>query len=635
VFLLAYCPFVAMFSIFEFKPTHYHMKGKVIVITNCSDGIIAATAYHGCIALLLSGAFLRRMAVDSSIPLSMSNGAQAGKSPVLTDQPDVHPYHHGSKQLHPCSAAAARLPEVGIDWKFLLQALTTAILAAVLVSCKVGPNYKTPTAKVAGHWIENPALTNRAYGAAEIYWWRNFDDPVLNQLIDSAYRNNLSLQVAGARILETRAQLNRSIGNLFPQQQGIAGQVNYTRLNPGLVSIVPGIHQNFVTDSFLFAASWEPDFWGKYRRGIESDRASYFGTIADYDNALVTLIADVSSSYVNIRTTEERLRVAARNVEIQKESLRIASAQFKAGETGERDVQQANTQLAQTEATIPQLEESLAQSKNGLAVLLGETPDRVSQLLTGPGRIPIAPEIVAAGIPKDILRRRPDVQAAGFAAASKSALIGVARAQMYPSFSLSGQFGVNGVNQGTGSLSDIFNWQSRAINAAGSFFFPILNYGRLVNQVRVQDAQFQQAVLNYQNTVLAAQQEVENSLAFFADGQRAASLLERAATASRRSTALAMTQYKSGQTDYTTVLSAEQAQLSVEDSLVSTQGNVVLSLISVYRALGGGWQLREGHDVIPEEVKAEMARRTDWGKLLEPARHLPDRATTTQAKSEP
>ncbi|HZQ45770.1 MAG TPA: efflux transporter outer membrane subunit [Verrucomicrobiae bacterium] len=557
----------------------------------------------------------------------MSNGTQTSTPPVPNEQAVGH------QNLDP--ASTIRLSEVRTDWKFLLHALTGAILAVVLVSCKVGPNYTTPMAKVAGHWTENLALTNRAYGTAEIYWWRNFDDPVMDRLIESAYSNNLSLQVAGARILETRAQLNRSIGNLFPQQQGIAGQVLYTRLNPGLVSILPGVNQNFVMDQFLFSATWEPDFWGKYRRGIESDRANYFVTIADYDNALITIISDVASSYVNIRTTEARLRVATQNVEIQKESLRIASARYKAGETGERDVQQATTQLAQTEANIPQLKESLAQSQNGLAVLLGETPDRVSQYLTGPSRIPTAPETVAAGIPKDLLRRRPDVQAAGLAAASKSALIGVARSQMYPSFSLTGQFGINGANQGSGSLSDIFNWQSRAINAAGSFFFPILNYGRLVNQVRVQDAQFQAAVLNYQNTVLSAQQEVENSLAFFTYAQQAASLLERAATASRRSTALAMTQYTGGQADYTTVLTAEQAQLGVEDSLVNTQGNVVLALISVYRALGGGWQLREGHDVIPEGVKAEMARRTDWGKLLEPARHLPGRAATTTAKIEP
>ncbi len=501
-----------------------------------------------------------------------------------------------------------------------ILAVTLALLA---VSCKVGPNYTTPAAKVASQWQESSILTNRAYSAAEEYWWRYFQDPVLDQLIESAFRNNLSLQVAGVRILEARARLNKSIGNLFPQQQDLSGAVNYSRLNDGAVTRIPGLDRDYLSDQLLFAASWEIDFWGKYRRGIESDRASYLGAIASYDDALVTLIADVAGTYVNIRTLEERLRVAHRNLVLQQESLRIATVQFQAGETSERDVQQATTQTAQTEAAIPRLEEAWMQYKDGLAILLGTTPDEIDRHLGGPGHIPAAPPTVAVGIPRDLLRRRPDVRAAGLEAASKSALIGVAKATMYPSFSLAGEFGLTGNNEGDNSLADMFNWESRALKAGAGFVFPIFNYGRLINQVRVQDAQFQQAVLHYQNTVLSAQREVEDGLAAFASEQRVVKMLERAATSARRSTELALIQYKGGQTDYTTVVSAEQNQLSVEDSLASNQGNVALGLISVYRALGGGWQIRAGRDVISDEVKAEMARRTDWGRLLEPERHLP------------
>ncbi len=505
--------------------------------------------------------------------------------------------------------------------------LVASLLPCLLTSsCMVGPNYTTPQAKVAPQWLENPAITNQPYSAAEKFWWRNFNDPVLDRLVDSAFRNSLSLQVAGVRILEARAQLNRSIGNLFPQQQDVSGQVNWSRTRDSV---------NYTSAQLLFAASWEVDFWGKFRRGIESDRASYLGTIASYDDGLVTLIADVASSYVNIRTLEERLRVARRNLQLQEESLRIATAQFTAGETSQRDVEQATTQLGQTKAQIPLLEANLRQEKNGLAVLLGGTPDEVDRQLGGSGPIPTVPPKIATGIPRDLLRRRPDVRAAGLDAASKSALIGVAKAEMYPSFSLTGQFGTTGDNLGNHSLSDMFNWESRALSAGGGFVFPIFNYGRLINQVRVQDAQFQAAVLQYQNTVLNAQREVEDGLAAFANQQQAAVLLDVAAAASRRSTALAMIQYKGGQTDFTTVVSAEQNQLTVEDSLASTRGDVVLAVISVYRALGGGWQLREGHDVVPDEVKAEMARRTNWGRLLEPGRHLPATSVlgdTTQAK---
>ena len=501
------------------------------------------------------------------------------------------------------------------------------ILVATLVwlaaSCKVGPNFSIPTSRVAGQWQGNAGVANKAHRAAEESWWRRFKDPVLDQLVASAFRNNLSLQVAGVRILEARAQLNRSIGNLFPQQQALTGQLDYTRLNDGVVTAIPGIKRDYLSDQVLFAASWEMDFWGKYRRGIESDRASYLGAIADYDNALVTLIADVASSYANIRTLEERLSVARKNLGLQQESLRIAKVQFGAGETSERDVQQATTQLGQTEAQIPRFEEARSQTKDGLAVLLGRTPGEVDRSLAGPSRIPTALSSVVAGIPKDLLRRRPDVRAAELAAASKSALIGVAEAAMYPSFSLTGEFGATGNNEGNHSLSDIFNWESRALSAGGGFVFPIFNYGRLINQVRVQNAQFQAAVLRYQNTVLSAQREVEDGLAAFSNEQRAVTVLSRAAAAAGRSAELALIQYKGGQTDYTTVVSAQQNELAVEDSLASTRGNVVLGIVAVYRALGGGWQLRHGHDVISDDVKAEMARRTNWGRMLEPAHHLP------------
>jgi NodT family efflux transporter outer membrane factor (OMF) lipoprotein len=519
--------------------------------------------------------------------------------------------------------------------KFKL-AFVAAGLVVLATSCMVGPDYRPPKADVASQWTANPAITNRPFSDAEIYWWRNFNDPVLNQLVATACSNNLSLQIAGVRVLETRARLNRSIGNLFPQQQGISGGVNYSQLNSALASKIPGVNPDYVSDQILFGANWEIDFWGKYRRMIQSDRANYLGTLADYDNAMVTLIADVASTYVNIRTLEARLKVANQNLATQREGLRIASAQFRAGETSERDVQQATTRLAQTEAQIPLLNAALAQNQNGLALLLGETAEEVSRHLTGPGVIPAAPADVAVGIPKDLLRRRPDVLAAGLQAASYSALIGVARAQMYPAFSLSGEFGYGADNQFNHHLTDLFNWQNRVVNAGAGVVFPIFNYGRLVNQVRVQDAQFEQALLNYQNTVLTAQQEVENGLANFANQQTALVSLNQAATAARRSTDLAMIQYKEGQTDFTTVLTAEQEQLNVENDVAVTRGNVVLGLISVYRALGGGWQLRGGHDVVSDEVKAEMAQRTNWGKMLEPSHHLPPgEQTAIQGENNP
>ncbi len=503
-------------------------------------------------------------------------------------------------------------------------AAVAAIAPLWFTSCMVGPNYQTPKAKVASQWMTNATIiAGQPANPGDAYWWRSFNDPTLNHLVELAYSNNVSLQIAGTRVLQARAQLGQAIGNLFPQQQGLSGSLNYTRLNSALVDSIPGLTPNYAADQLLFGATWEIDFWGKFRRGIQSAGANFGGTVAAYDDALVSLVAGVAKNYVTMRTIEERIRVANTNALTQRESLRIATVQFQYGETSELDMRQAATVCYQTESEIPRLQHALNQSRNALAVLLGETPDEVAQHLKEPGGIPVVPQTVAVGIPRDLLRRRPDVRAAGLTAASQSALIGVAKANMYPAFSLAGAFGFGSNNERNNSLSDIFMWQNRVIQGGGSFFFPILNYGRLINQVRVQDAVFVESILNYQNTVLTAQQEVEDGLSAFYNQQLVLTNLLQAAGNARRATELSIIEYKAGEDDYTTVLSAEQSQLSVEDAVATAKGSVVLGLISIYQALGGGWEIRDGHDVVSDEVKAELARRTHWGKMLEREHHLP------------
>jgi NodT family efflux transporter outer membrane factor (OMF) lipoprotein len=510
---------------------------------------------------------------------------------------------------------------------------------------------------VEGKWVQKTAISEHPYGAAEEYWWRSFHDPVLNRLVETAYAQNVTLQLAGTRVLEARAKLNATIGNLFPQQQGIGGNVNYYHLgesrrgglpsaegpaadvlshildrnnvNPGDFQIGP----NIATDRLLFSTSWEIDFWGKYRRQVESQKAGWLASVAAYDDALVSLVSDVASAYVNLRTLESRLAILRQSVAAQEESLKIADVRFKAGETSELDPLQAKTELSKTKAEIPALENGITQVKNALAVLLGITPAEIGGYLRGGGGIPRAPGRVAAGIPHDLLRRRPDVRMAGLQAATQSPRIGVAVAEMLPAFSLNGGFGSSGSNIGGSSLSDLFNWQSTAVQAGGSFVMPILNYGRLVNNVRIEDARFQQAVLNYQNTVLKAQTEVENGLSAFDQGKRTMVLLNEANGTAKKTMDLALVRYQQGQADYTTVLIAQQQQLAIANAAVSSHGSAIVALISVYRGLGGGWQLREGGDVISATVKAEMARRSNWGKMLEPSRHLPETSPEDAASS--
>jgi NodT family efflux transporter outer membrane factor (OMF) lipoprotein len=481
----------------------------------------------------------------------------------------------------------------------------------------VGPDFTQPTSDVEPAWTETaPETTARAGTAPDPRWWETFNDPVLSNLIELAHRNNPTLQQAGVAVLQARAQLGIAQGQIYPQQQEVAGELKYYRLDTDTFSRFGFPEQNLYIDQIALQATWEIDFWGKYRRGIESDEAALRSQIAAYDDALISLSADVANNYINIRTLQQQLRVAAANVEAQAENLRIAQASFELGATSLLDVFQAQTQLAQTQSQVPDLQNSLAQTKYALAVELGETPDKIDALL-GPARpLPEVPSLIALGIPHDLLRRRPDIREAEATAAAQSAAIGEAEANLYPSFSLAGTFGFGSSNVGSSSLTDIFMWDSRSLNLGASFVFPIFNYGRLINQVRVQDAVFQQAVLNYQNTVLTAQQEVEDGLSSLATSEQAVALLQEATNASQQSTNLSLVQYKTGQTDYTTVLSAASTEYEVEDSLVQAQGNVLLSVVSIYRALGGGWQVRDGIGFVSDEIQHEMEERTDWGDMI-------------------
>jgi NodT family efflux transporter outer membrane factor (OMF) lipoprotein len=512
------------------------------------------------------------------------------------------------------------------------RSLLAVALLTLAPSCKVGPNFTDPAVALQANWRQHDTGGKSPTASSpETAWWKSFEDATLNQLIQKAYADNLSLQAAGTRILQARAALNQSIGKLFPQDQGLAGGADYFQLKNRSATVdglplrefLPSLGSDFASTNLLFSASWEIDFWGKYRRGIESSQASFYSSVAAYDDSLVTLLADVANAYVNIRTYEQRIQVNRENVASQKETLKIAEVRFEAGETSELDVEQAKTNLAETQTQVPGLKSSLRQAKNGLAVLLGITPDEVDQYLTNSKGIPQPPSTLATGIPHDLLRRRPDVREAGLSAAAQSANIGVAKANLYPSFSLKGAFGVSASNIGNSSLDNMFNWNNRIARGSASFVFPIFNYGRLVNEVRIQDAGFQGAVLNYQNTVLTAQQEVENGLTSLRYSKETATLLSNATESSNRSTELALVQYKQGAASYTTVLTAQQAALRIDDNLTTARGNTALAAIAVNRALGGGWEMRTGQPVLSESVRKQMAERTNWGDLLEPENEIP------------
>ena len=507
--------------------------------------------------------------------------------------------------------------------RFRAAGLTALVLVA---GCSmVGPDFQTPPAELNPSWLGSGESRVAEDPANNGEWWRNFADPALDRLVELGYAQNLPLQIAGARVLQARAQLAVAIGQEYPQTQQAVGALERARES----ARAPFAPENdasaleYTEGSVGVQASWELDFWGKFRRSVESADAQLAATVATYDDVLVSVTADIATAYIQLRTFQEQLRVAKANVKVQEEGLKIATTRFRGGVTDERDVEQAKAILASTKALIPQFEQQIEQTRNVIATLIGEPPGPLTDQLDQSKGIPLPPAQVGVGIPADLLRRRPDIRAAEAAAAAQSALIGVQKADLYPAFSLTGSFGFAASDWGPFQLGDITQSRSRTFGFGPSVVWDFLNYGRIENAVRAQDAAFQQAYTSYQNTVLQAQREVENGLVGFRKQQERAKFLSEAVRAAQRSLDLAMAQYSGGITDFTTVLVAEQQLLQQQDQLAVTAGAIPTNLVVAYRALGGGWQMRQGKPFVPPQTVDAMAKRTNWGRLLDYEVHVP------------
>jgi NodT family efflux transporter outer membrane factor (OMF) lipoprotein len=490
--------------------------------------------------------------------------------------------------------------------------------------CLVGPDFSSPSAPVAEKWLESHNLSVDTRNQEYRDWWKVFHDPVLNRLIELAYNQNLTLVDAGTRVLEARAQLGVAIGEFYPQVQQGNGSVTYIRPSHSDTTQFPvNVVRNFWRDSLGLTVNWELDFWGKFRRAIESADASYLGSIANYDYVLVTLLGNVATTYIGIRTLQTQIDIARENVVRQKKSLAIAQAKFQGGTATKLDVYQAANVLGQTESTIPQLTIQLNQGFNALAVLLGTPPQPMEPLLRGSSGIPVPPKTVAVGIPADLVRRRPDIRAAELAAMAQSAQIGIAQSNLYPAFSLTGTFGTAASNVSQSVLSQ--NKLKRVFEGSGitfafgpAFTWNILNYGQITNQVRVEDAALQTLLVDYQNAVLQAQQQVENGLTSFLQGREQVDLLRESVAAANGALGIALLQYNLGTVPFTTVLIMEQNLYTAQNDLAIAEGNVSTGLASVYQALGGGWQIRADNEFVPAATADEMRNRTNWGELLPP-----------------
>jgi NodT family efflux transporter outer membrane factor (OMF) lipoprotein len=494
---------------------------------------------------------------------------------------------------HIAAQAELALQRLGLVMLALLAATPSACTPLkqwVHNGLKVGPNFEEPPAAVAADWIDasDPGIGHGP--AADAAWWNVFQDPAIPLLIETAYRQNRDLKTVGTRVLQAQAQRNIEVGNLFPQSQTALADYAHAQIARNL-TIFNNPFAKTPTRVNIWAtgfnASWELDLWGRIRRRIEGAEGDRDAAIEAYHGALVTLTGDVASDYIQIRTLQERIAYARRNVEIQRGSLRLAEARLQDGRATALDVMQARSSLAQTESTIPPLAINLRQANNRLCVLLGEPPRDLTTEL-GDGPIPPVPPEVAAGIPARLLELRPDVRQALREAAAQCARIGVADADFYP------QLGVQGfIGYAASDLRRLFAESSLTGLIFPTFSWRILNYGRVLNNVRNQDARFQEKVFQYQETVLKAGQEVEDALVAFLQYQLQVRSLETSVKESVDSVSLVQAQYQAGLVDFNRVFTTQSQLLAQQDQLAIARGNTAASLVAVYRALGGGWQAFE------------------------------------------
>jgi NodT family efflux transporter outer membrane factor (OMF) lipoprotein len=478
--------------------------------------------------------------------------------------------------------------------------------------CKVGPNYcHPPAAPVASHFptaatgvtsdlptprdLETDADSETAAGQLEqatteldnsvgpefAAWWISLNDPIMNQLVVAAVENNRDLQVAAERIFEARARRGTVLPSLLPQIDTDATFTHERRPSGGLFS-------GSVRDWWAWGGdlSWEIDVFGRLRRLLEAADADVGERQELYRDALILLIAETATTYAEARSHQEQLRIVAANIEVQAETVRLVRSRFENEKTDMLDVSQSEGSLKEVQAGYPTFRILYRQSINRLSVLLGCPPGEVDAIMSQPSPIPSAPEQVAVGIPAELLRRRPDIRSVERRIAAQTARIGAAVGELYPQFSIIGSFGL-----GATDFSAL--WQSSAIGAGVTpgVRWPILHFGRYRSNVCVQESLQRQYILEYENAVLQAAEDVDNALVAFHEGRERGKLLQESVTHYREAVRLAQIKYRAGHTDLQRVLDSQRSLLASQNLLVVNQMAVVRAFISLYRAMGGGWQI--------------------------------------------
>ena len=457
-------------------------------------------------------------------------------------------------------------------------------LAAFVLVCSgcapVGPDYTAPEVPTPDYW--NSALRAGMHSSRPDIstWWRKFGDPTLNKFIATAGVQNRELSIAAERIVEARAFAGVARGGLSPYV-GADGGLTRNRVSESLQSgRVPGNPATLYQAGT--AAGWELDFVGGIRRSVESAEANLAATEEFHRDAMVVVYAETASSYIDYRTLGERIAVAASNIKNQQESVRLTKDRNAAGIAPEIDVSQAETNLATTQALIPLLQALQAATRNRLGVLCGKYPGAIGPML-GSGDIPAPPRSAAVGIPTDLLRSRPDIRAAERQLAAQSAMIGVAKAELYPKFTLSGAFSLQSLETG-----DFLDSGSRAYSFGPGFSWRIFEGCRIRESIRIEESRTRQAYTNYERVILEAVAEVETALAAIANEGDRLKFLRTAVAKARKTVTLVKDNYVNGLVDFQNVLDAERTLFLAEDEETVSRGQIARNHVALYRALGGG-----------------------------------------------
>ncbi len=496
-----------------------------------------------------------------------------------------------------CSFAASRRWSVATPiFSRFLSPILCPLAVLVLTSCtSVGPDYSAPEPAAPATWQGAAAAkvaVTQTTPADLANWWRQLGDSTLNELIERALQNSLDLRTAQAKLRESRARRALASANRFPT---VSASAAGSRTKASAES---GNGATLDLYSTGFDASWEPDVFGGLRRSEEAAQADLDASEANLHDAQVSLIAEVALNYVELRAFQSRLDIAKANAASQSETLGLTRWRAQAGLTTALDVEQARANLEQTQAQIPSLETGRAEAEHRLEILLGQQPGSLGPTLADPAKIPQIPDRVIATIPADTLRQRPDVRAAERKLAAETARVGVAEAERYPSLTLGGSLGLEALSVGALTGGD-----TAVRTLLGSIAAPIFDAGRIRQQIEIQTAVQEQALINYESTVLAALEEVENALVALANTRNRREGLQNATNAARLAALLARHRYTAGVTDFQTVLDTERTVLSLEDDLKSSEAEGVSALIQLYKALGGGWSPIPANNVASVQTK--------------------------------